>query len=195
MIRYLQVTPRIVFLFFVCILTVFPSAVLTASVHPFSMLLQDSYMRFSRCVCGKFHSGDEGIRTLDPLLARQVLSQLSYTPERFLGKKIHTLKTAHTNLIYYRSSACTHCRSATISCHLILRCSSTAPSVCPCKHGHPHVPAAFTPSSLLGQAFVRLVAVSSIHYCTSTPALSTSSSSRGLISLGGEVSSWRGLHA
>ena len=29
-------------------------------------------------------SGDEGIRTPDPLLARQVLSQLSYTP-------IHTL--------------------------------------------------------------------------------------------------------
>ena len=27
-----------------------------------------------------FHSGDEGIRTPDPLLARQVLSQLSYTP-------------------------------------------------------------------------------------------------------------------
>ena len=25
--------------------------------------------------------GDEGIRTLDPLLARQVLSQLSYTPK------------------------------------------------------------------------------------------------------------------
>ncbi len=25
-------------------------------------------------------SGDKGIRTLDPLLARQVLSQLSYTP-------------------------------------------------------------------------------------------------------------------
>ena len=25
-------------------------------------------------------NGDEGIRTLDPLLARQVLSQLSYTP-------------------------------------------------------------------------------------------------------------------
>ena len=29
-----------------------------------------------------FHpTGDEGIRTLDPLLARQVLSQLSYTPK------------------------------------------------------------------------------------------------------------------
>ena len=27
-----------------------------------------------------FPSGDEGIRTPDPLLARQVLSQLSYTP-------------------------------------------------------------------------------------------------------------------
>ena len=25
-------------------------------------------------------NGDKGIRTLDPLLARQVLSQLSYTP-------------------------------------------------------------------------------------------------------------------
>ena len=43
-------------------------------------------------------NGDEGIRTLDPLLARQVLSQLSYTPKCLLGKKIHTLKTAHTNL-------------------------------------------------------------------------------------------------
>ena len=28
-----------------------------------------------------FRSGDEGIRTPDPLLARQVLSQLSYTPK------------------------------------------------------------------------------------------------------------------
>ena len=39
-------------------------------------------MRFSRYVWWKvsFHSGDEGIRTPDPLLARQVLSQLSYTP-------------------------------------------------------------------------------------------------------------------
>ncbi len=46
---------------------------------------------FSR-ICGfqgtscevSLHSGDEGIRTLDPLLARQVLSQLSYTPIRVL---------------------------------------------------------------------------------------------------------------
>ena len=49
--------------------------------------LRFTYMRFSRCVQKPFWlltavaaSGDEGIRTLDPLLARQVLSQLSYTP-------------------------------------------------------------------------------------------------------------------
>ena len=50
-----------------------------------------------KCLTGYFHalsircqnlfsdSGDEGIRTPDPLLARQVLSQLSYTPIGFYG--------------------------------------------------------------------------------------------------------------
>ena len=47
----------------------------------------------------------------------------------------------------------------------------------------------------LGQALDRLVAVSSIHYCTSTSALSTSSSSRGLTSFEWDISSWGGLHA
>ena len=38
-------------------------------------------MKFSRFTFNTFVlSGDEGIRTPDPLLARQVLSQLSYTP-------------------------------------------------------------------------------------------------------------------
>ena len=38
-------------------------------------------MRFSRYTCHFFvANGDGEIRTLDPLLARQVLSQLSYTP-------------------------------------------------------------------------------------------------------------------
>ena len=46
-------------------------------------------MRFSRYIsdnlyeshdCFRLSSGDGEIRTLDPLLARQVLSQLSYTP-------------------------------------------------------------------------------------------------------------------
>ena len=46
-----------------------------------------------------------------------------------------------------------------------------------------------------GQTLDRLVTVSSMHYCTSTPALSTSSSSRGLTSFEWEISSWGGLHA
>ena len=37
-------------------------------------------MQFSRYIQDIILSGDKGIRTLDPLLARQVLSQLSYTP-------------------------------------------------------------------------------------------------------------------
>ena len=39
-------------------------------------------MKFSRnnARVPKYSRGDEGIRTPDPLLARQVLSQLSYTP-------------------------------------------------------------------------------------------------------------------
>ena len=38
-------------------------------------------MQFSRYVFEAYApSGDKGIRTLDPLLARQVLSQLSYIP-------------------------------------------------------------------------------------------------------------------
>ena len=38
--------------------------------------------------CG-FRHGDEGIRTPDPLLARQVLSQLSYTPEGYVFVSIN----------------------------------------------------------------------------------------------------------
>ena len=36
-------------------------------------------------------SGDEGIRTPDPLLARQVLSQLSYTPKGVLDFSVDKL--------------------------------------------------------------------------------------------------------
>ena len=42
-----------------------------------------SFVRFLQS-----NSGDEGIRTPDPLLARQVLSQLSYTPI-LIGNHIH----------------------------------------------------------------------------------------------------------
>ena len=41
--------------------------------HPFSLLI--SHVSLERQ-----YGGDERIRTADPLLARQVLSQLSYTP-------------------------------------------------------------------------------------------------------------------
>ena len=54
--------------------------------------------RNANCIAKFFEnlSGDEGIRTPDPLLARQVLSQLSYTPrnnnypskDNFLGQNI-----------------------------------------------------------------------------------------------------------
>ena len=52
-----------------------------------------------------------------------------------------------------------------------------------CEHNHS------------GQALDRLVTVSSMPYGTSTPALSTSSSSRGLTSFEWDISSWGGLHA
>ena len=50
--------------------------------------IMDILMSFSRYAVFKvrcrgisvIRSGDKGIRTLDPLLAKQVLSQLSYTP-------------------------------------------------------------------------------------------------------------------
>ena len=41
-------------------------------------------------------SGDKGIRTLDPLLARQVLSQLSYTPIGENSHFPHALNTTST---------------------------------------------------------------------------------------------------
>ena len=53
-------------------------------------------MQFSRYVFEAYaSSGDKGIRTLDPLLARQVLSQLSYTP-RYPGGLLlsHTVSSA-----------------------------------------------------------------------------------------------------
>ena len=42
-------------------------------------------------------NGDGEIRTLDPLLARQVLSQLSYTPVRKSG--IHLLSHAVSSIV------------------------------------------------------------------------------------------------
>ena len=62
-------------------------------------------MRFSRYIVGKIifilPNGDGEIRTLDPLLARQVLSQLSYTPissgDHLLS---HTVSSAVSSAAY-----------------------------------------------------------------------------------------------
>ena len=48
-----------------------------------NLIISISYMQFSRYIDDNefsLSSGEYEIRTLDPLLARQVLSQLSYTP-------------------------------------------------------------------------------------------------------------------
>ena len=45
----------------------------------------------------RLQSGDKGIRTLDPLLARQVLSQLSYTPQKY---GIHLCSHAVTSVVF-----------------------------------------------------------------------------------------------
>ena len=45
-----------------------------------------------REMLGASRGGDEQNRTVDPLLARQVLSQLSYTPMLFTGRRLHSVK-------------------------------------------------------------------------------------------------------
>ena len=45
------------------------------------------------------YGGDEEIRTPDPLLARQVLSQLSYTPTTDKSQKKSLLQTSYNNFI------------------------------------------------------------------------------------------------
>ena len=50
------------------------------------------------CTPHCFH-GDGEIRTLDPLLARQVLSQLSYTPTAFAASGLKWTRTIDLTLI------------------------------------------------------------------------------------------------
>ena len=49
----------------------------------FSMNNLCRYLLLPVITSNHIRSGDKGIRTLDPLLARQVLSQLSYTPRYY----------------------------------------------------------------------------------------------------------------
>ena len=50
-------------------------------ISPFPLLFIVHFSVFIvHCGASRIFGGDEGIRTHDPLLAKQVLSQLSYTP-------------------------------------------------------------------------------------------------------------------
>ena len=57
-------------------------------------------------------SGDEGIRTPDPLLARQVLSQLSYTPMFWVFYLICTVFSVLSGLKWTRTTDLTLIRRA-----------------------------------------------------------------------------------
>ena len=73
-------------------------------------------------------------------------------------------------------------RNSVSRCHLQANVSS--PSVMLMKAGFPRIPSDLSPLVFLfGQVLDRLVTVSSTRYRASTPALSTSSSSRGLTNL------------
>ena len=68
-----------------------------------------------------------------------------------------------------------------VRCHLLRKCSGIIMNASPQASLFRFIPAASCPLPwLVGQALTRLVTVSSMHYCTSTSALSTLSSSRGL---------------
>ena len=68
-----------------------------------------------------------------------------------------------------------------VRCHLLRKCSSQLMLIRPQASLLPYDPYLPCPlPRLVGQALTRLVTVSSMHYCTSTSALSTSCSSRGL---------------
>ena len=69
-------------------MSVFGVSRLSQPVEPFPLMLLDPHcsgisfaLGLSILVCPDFRTGgDDGVRTHDPLLAGQVLSQLSYTP-------------------------------------------------------------------------------------------------------------------
>ena len=62
----------------------------------FKVHISSQCLHFEHCRQLSLPSGDGGIRTLDPLLARQVLSQLSYTP---IKSGIHLLSHAVSSIV------------------------------------------------------------------------------------------------
>ena len=67
----------------------------------FSMNNLCRYLLLPVITSNHIRSGDKGIRTLDPLLARQVLSQLSYTPRAcvFCFNGVKRTRTSDLTLI------------------------------------------------------------------------------------------------
>ena len=65
--------------------------------------------RFRLCRLFNDSGGDEEIRTLDPLLAGQVLSQLSYTPRGFSFVFFTDSENRTTNDFYTYSTLLTAC--------------------------------------------------------------------------------------
>ena len=89
-------------------------------------------MRFSRyilTVIDSLPNGDGEIRTLDPLLARQVLSQLSYTP---INSGIHLLSRAVSSkvpsavyvltIVFGMGTGVSHKRIDTTDCDHLASC-------------------------------------------------------------------------
>ena len=80
-----------------------------------------------------------------------------------------------------------------VRCHLLRKCSGIIMNASPQASLFRFIPAASCPlPRLVGQALTRLVTVSSMCYHTSTSALSTSSSSRGLTGLTPGISYLKG---
>ena len=113
---------------------------------------------------------------------------------------LYTLKTTYMLTFPWESTSCVakinwctprgSLRNSVAQCHLLRKCSVCTMNVPPQASLLRLIPVTSCPlSQRFGQALTRLVTVSSMHYCTSTSALSTSSSSRGFTSFEWDISS------
>ena len=82
---------------YVCLFGLYPYVTLDAELSTFAII--------TVFACQGFLTGDDGIRTHDPLLAGQVLSQLSYTPKGVCCLLTGSLKIEQQTetLLYIRS--------------------------------------------------------------------------------------------
>ena len=131
--------------------------------------LQQIYSLSPLATRESIHNGTYRARTYDPLLVRQMLSQLSYDPIQTTQKRLEL-----------STSAVTGRRSNQLSHWAILQFSE---GYVPSKLHTVKTNIIIQTYHCFGYALDLLVTVSSMCYHTSTSALSTSSSSRGLTNL------------